>query len=85
MDHLHRRRYRAGLRTFFRVVIMKRHYSETKAQRQADYCARFSDLLLTRAPQLSGRIEWPAVLHYYHSGAPVADAVDQYCMARNTP
>ncbi|NBT32384.1 MAG: hypothetical protein EBT13_10940 [Rhodobacteraceae bacterium] len=83
MDHLHRRRYRARLRTLFWVVIMKRHYGETKAARQADYCARFSDLLLTRAPQLSGRIEWPAVLHYFHSGAPVADAVDQYCMARN--
>jgi hypothetical protein len=83
MDHIYRRRYRAGRCTFFGVVIMKRHYGETKAQRQADYCARFSDLLLTRAPQLSGRIEWPTVLHYFHSGAPVADAVDQYCMARN--
>jgi len=62
---------------------MKRHYGETKAQRQADYCARFSDLLLLRAPGLSGRIEWPAVLHYYHSSMPVVDAVDQYCIARN--
>lgn len=62
---------------------MRRHYGQTKAQRQADYCARFSDALLTRAPALSGRIEWPAVLHYYHSGTPLADAVDQYCIARN--
>lgn len=62
---------------------MKRHYGQNKAERQADYCARFSDALLTRAPGLSGRIEWPAVLHYYHSGTPVTEAVDQYCIARN--
>lgn len=62
---------------------MKRHYGQTKAQRQAEWLAQFSDMLLARAPGLSGRIEWPAALHYYYSGAPVSDAVDQYCIARN--
>lgn len=62
---------------------MKRHYGQTKAQRQAEWLAQFSDALTARVPALSGRIEWPAALHYYHSGTPVADAVDQYCIARN--
>lgn len=62
---------------------MKRHYGQTKAERQADYCARFSDALLTRAPGLSGRIDWAAVLNYFYFGTPLADAVDMYCAARN--
>ena len=61
---------------------MKRHYGQTKAQRQAEWLAAFSDALLTRHPKLSGRIDWNAALHYYFSGTPVADAVDQYCIAR---
>ena len=56
---------------------MKRHYAQTKAQRQAEWLARFSDALLARRP------EWPAALHYYFSGTDVTDAVDQYCIARN--
>ena len=62
---------------------MKRHYGQTKAQRQAEWLAQFSDALLARIPGLSGRIEWPAALHYYFSGTPVPEAVDQYCIARN--
>lgn len=62
---------------------MRRHYEPTTAELQAEYCARFSDALLTRAPGLSGRIEWRAVLYYYHSETPVTVAVDQYCIARN--
>jgi len=61
---------------------MKRHYGQTKAQRQAEWLAAFSDALLTRHPKLSGRIDWNAALHYYFSGLPIADAVDQYCIAR---
>ena len=62
---------------------MKRHYGMTKAQRQAEWLAQFSDLLTARKPALSGRIEWPAALHYFHSGMTPQDAVDQYCIARN--
>lgn len=57
--------------------------SKRAAERQAKYCAEFSDALLARAPQLSGRIDWPAVLHYYYSSTGVLDAVDKYCIARN--
>ncbi|MEN9814012.1 MAG: hypothetical protein RL479_2698 [Verrucomicrobiota bacterium] len=62
---------------------MKRHYAQTKAQRQAEWLAQFNDLLTARVPALSGRIEWPAALHYFHAGVTPADAVDQYCVARN--
>lgn len=62
---------------------MKRHYGETKAQRQADWLARFCDALLTRAPQLTGKIDWDAAKFYFFGGASVQDAVDQYCIARN--
>jgi len=62
---------------------MKRHYGLTKAQRQAEWLAQFSDALITRAPALSGRIEWPSALHFYFSGMSVPDAVDQYCINRN--
>lgn len=55
----------------------------TKAQRQADYVAAFAETLLARFPRLAGRIDWDAAKHYYFSGVPVADAVDQYCIARN--
>lgn len=62
---------------------MKRHYAQKKTQRQAEYLATFAEMLLARFPRLSGRIEWPAVQHYYHYGTPVTDAVDQYIIARN--
>ena len=62
-----------------------RHFAMTKAQRQAEWLAQFSDALTARAPQLAGRIEWPAALHYYFSGTAVPAAVDQYLIARNVP
>lgn len=62
---------------------MRRHYGQTKAQHQAEWLAQFSDALLARFPRLAGRIDWDAAKHYYFSGVPVADAVDQYIIARN--
>jgi hypothetical protein len=61
---------------------MKRHYGETKAQKQANWLAQFADALLARHPALSGRIDWNAAKHYYFSGKPIADAIDEYCIAR---
>ena len=62
---------------------MKRHYGMTKAARQAEWLARFNDIVTARAPALSGRIEWDAALQYYFSGKTPTDAADQYCIARN--
>jgi len=62
---------------------MRRHYGQTKAQRQADWLAQFTDALLTRVPRLAGRIDWDAAKYYYLYGTDVADAVDQYIIARS--
>ena len=62
---------------------MKRHYGQTKAARQAEWLATFNDLVVTRVPELSGRIEWPAALHYFHAGLSPQLAADSYCLARN--
>ena len=62
---------------------MKRHYGETKAARQAAWLARFNDIVTTRAPGLSGRIEWPTAIHQYNSGRTPEAAADEYCIARN--
>lgn len=61
------------------------HYAETKAQRQANWLAQFTDALLTRHPKLAGRIDWDAAKHYYFGGVSVTEAVDQYSLARNLP
>jgi len=63
----------------------KPHYGQTKAQRQADWLAQFADALLSRRPQLAGRVDWDSAKHYYFSGVSPAAAVDQYCLARNIP
>jgi hypothetical protein len=56
---------------------------KTKADRQADYMAKFAELLLAKHPRLAGHIEWGAAKYYYLYGTPVSDAVDQYIIARN--
>ena len=51
---------------------------QTKAQRQARYLADFADAVTALDPSQSGRIDWPTALHYYFTGAPVADAAARY-------
>lgn len=62
---------------------MKKHFGMTKAQRQAEWLAQFNDLLTARKPELSGRIEWPAALYYFHANKSPQEAVNEYCIARN--
>lgn len=62
---------------------MRSHYGQTKAARQADWLARFNDIVTTRAPAVSGRIEWPSAIYLYNAGKTPADAADEYCIARN--
>ena len=45
--------------------------------------ASFAETLLARVPRLAGRIDWDAARYYYLYGTDVADAVDQYIIARN--
>ena len=56
---------------------------KTKADRQTAYMVAFAELLLAKHPRLAGRIDWDAARYYYLYGTPVADAVDQYIIARN--
>ena len=56
---------------------------KTKADRQTAYMVAFAELLLAKHPRLAGRIDWDAARYYYLHGTPVADAVDQYIIARN--
>lgn len=65
--------------------MTRKYYGQTKAQRQADWLAQFTDALLSRHPRLVGRIDWDAARYYFLHGTPVAEAVDQYCLARNIP
>ena len=64
---------------------MRRHFGQTKAQQQADWLAKFSDTLTTRAPQYAGRIDWDTAKHLYFSGVPLNDAVDRYCQSHDEP
>lgn len=57
---------------------MRRHYGQTKAQRQAEWLASFSDALITIDARYSGRIEWPSALHFYHQGMAAKDAAELY-------
>jgi hypothetical protein len=66
-----------------RGATMRQHYGQTKAARQAEWCAQFNDIVVARVPALSGRIDWPTALHYYHTGHTPQAAADSYCIARN--
>jgi hypothetical protein len=57
---------------------MKRHYGETKAQRQADWLARFSDAVVTIEPRHAGRIDWDTAKHYFFTGHKPQDAANLY-------
>ena len=55
-----------------------RHYAETKAQRQADWLARFADAVVAIDARHAGRIEWPSAKHFYFEGLAVDDAAKRY-------
>ena len=57
---------------------MKRHFAQTKADKQADWLARFSDAVVTLEPRHAGRIDWDTAKHLFFSGMTVSDAADQY-------
>lgn len=63
---------------------MKRttHYGETKAQKRADWMARFSDAVVTLDRRHAGRIDWDTAAHLYNIGADPANAATQYTTNR---
>jgi hypothetical protein len=60
-----------------------KHFAQTKAQRQADWLAEFADGVVTTAPALAGRIDWPTAKHFYFEGMSVAEAVARYLEGRS--
>lgn len=58
------------------------HYGETKAQREADWMARFSDAVVTAEPKHAGKIEWPSAKHFFNSGMTPTDAARTYIKNR---
>ena len=61
---------------------MKRHYGQTKAQRQADWLAAFSDAVITADARHAGRSDWPTAKHFYFEGLAPTDAARQYVTNR---
>ena len=62
--------------------MQRRHFGQTKAQRQADWLARFSDAVITADARHAGRIEWPTALHLFHQGLTPTDAASRYIANR---
>ena len=61
---------------------MKRHFAQTKADKQADWLARFSDAVVTLEPRHAGRIDWDTAKHLFFSGMTVSEAAGQYVRNR---
>lgn len=61
---------------------MKRHFAQTKADKQADWLARFSDAVVTLEPRHAGRIDWDTAKHLFFSGMTVPEAAGQYVRNR---
>ena len=55
----------------------------TRAEQYAHWLAEFYLALRARAPRCAPVIDWPVVKRYYFSKYTVADALDEYCIARN--
>lgn len=62
--------------------MQRRHFGQTKAQRQADWLAAFSDAVITADARHAGRIDWPTAKHFYFEGLAPADAARQYVANR---
>lgn len=62
--------------------MQRRHFGQTKVQRQADWLARFSDIVTTADARHAGRIDWPTALHLFHQGLAPADAASRYITNR---
>lgn len=62
--------------------MQRRHFGQTKAQRQADWLAAFSDAVITADARHAGRIDWPTAKHFYFEGLAPTDAAARYVANR---
>lgn len=56
--------------------------TKTKAQRQAEWLAAFTDLVVAADGCHSGRIEWPSALHFYFTGLTPEEGAARYLTTR---
>ena len=61
---------------------MRRHYGETRAEREANWKARFSDSVVTLDPKYSGRIEWDSATFFCNQGMEPQEAAERYVKNR---
>lgn len=61
---------------------MRRHVGFTKAQRQAEWLAAFSDAVVTLDARHAGRIDWDTAKHMYVTGLAVQEAAERYVANR---
>lgn len=61
---------------------MKRHVGFTKAQRQAEWLAAFSDAVVTLDARHAGRIDWATAQHFYFTGLEARVAAERYVASR---
>lgn len=62
--------------------MRKTYFGQTKAQREADWKAQFSDLVVTLDAKHAGKIEWASATHFYHQGMTPREAAEIYVKNR---
>lgn len=62
--------------------MRKTYFGQTKAQREADWKAQFSDLVVTLDAKHAGKIEWSSATHFYHQGMTPREAAETYVKNR---
>ena len=55
-----------------------KNFAQTKAQRQAEWMAAFSDAVVTAKPELAGKICWDTAKFYYFNGKKSTEAAAEY-------
>lgn len=62
--------------------MRKTYFGQTKAQREADWKAQFSDLVVTLDAKHAGKIEWSSADHFYFQGLTPREAAETYVKNR---
>ena len=58
------------------------HFGINKVQREAQWKAEFSDIVVTLDSRHAGKIEWPSATHFYNQGLTPREAAETYVKNR---
>lgn len=50
----------------------------SKASRKQRYMLEASQAILSVRPELSGKLDWNAILHFYHTSLPISKVAAEY-------